>query len=69
MQSSFGWHVIKRVEAKQSRPTFEESVAKLRNQQAGKIIEKMHAELEKAAKVQTFNPDGSERKPAEPKAE
>jgi peptidyl-prolyl cis-trans isomerase C len=65
VQSKFGWHII-RVEAKRdgAPPSFEESADELRMGMAREIVGAERKRLREAAKVETFNPDGTPQTPA-----
>lgn len=60
VQTKFGWHVI-RLEAKRdgAPPSYEESAEELRMNMAREIVGAERKRMREAAKVETFNPDGS----------
>ena len=70
VQTQFGWHVIK-VEDKrtQPQPTLEEVKPQLEQQLSKDIVATVVDDLRNAAKVETFQIDGSPLPKEEPKAE
>lgn len=63
VKTEFGWHVI-RVEDRRKKkpPTFASMKDKLRDEMSQELVGKLVASLRKAAKIKTFNMDGSPQK-------
>ncbi|MFV3073916.1 peptidylprolyl isomerase [Niveispirillum fermenti] len=67
VQTDFGFHVIKvEDKRKQTPPTYEQAAPQLRGMVAQEIAEELVEGLQKTAKVQTFNIDGSPMPAAAP---
>lgn len=67
VQTDFGFHVIKvEDKRKQTPPTYEQAAPQLRGMVAQEIAEELVEALQKTAKVQTFNIDGSPMPAAAP---
>lgn len=59
-KSQFGWHVIMVVDRRdQTPPSFDESKGKIEESLSNEAVTGYLQELRTAAKVETFNPDGS----------
>lgn len=72
VKTQFGWHVIKLEERRASEPaSLEERLPELRAEMERDVVEDVLEALEKTAKIEAFNPDGTplETEPAEKKAE
>lgn len=60
VKSPFGWHVIKLVDKRQSKPpSFEESRAKLSQELSQEIAQQLVKDLTGKAKIERFEADGS----------
>lgn len=60
VQTSFGWHVIKIEDRRETAPpSFEDSVEEMRNEVAQQIVSDIVEELREGADIQGFNLDGT----------
>ncbi len=69
VHTRYGWHVIKAIDARVApAPTFAQAHDELRQAMIQEAVQKVIKQARAGEKIETFNPDGSPVKPANPAA-